>query len=493
MTSSPRSASCAASPRPTPSAGSPANERPMSGESAGGGPRPPLAGPGAESQQGSTVLALLQLQADMRKATTRTELGYFAANEVRSALRSQQVVVFGSTDGKRFSVHTVSSLISVDRTSPLVLWFESLPKALQEAGSIDKVSEFDASAFPGQFAEAAQSYPLRHMLWAPWLTPDKTLRGGMLFARAIPWSEHELKLATYLGAAFAHAWGALERPSVLTFSSRFVTRRSVAWAMAVLAGLLLFPVPMTALAPLEIGPRDTSVVTAGIEGVIKSVEVEPNAEVKAGQLLLTLNDTMLRNRAEVAEREARVADTKYKKSVQLAFVDARGRHEMAIARSELDLKLAERDYARELLGRTEIRAERDGVAFFADKRELTGKPVSVGEKLMEVANLSSREFRIDLPASDAIVLYEGARVKVFLDSDPLNPVEARLVRASYKAALREAQQFVFRLVAEAADSQSTSRLRLGMRGTAQIYSDRVPLGFYLFRRPIAAARQWLGL
>lgn len=252
------------------------------------------------------------------------------------------------------------------------------------------------------------------------------------------------------------------------------------------------PVPMTALAPVEIGPRETFVVTPGVEGIVRSIEVEPNAEVKAGQVLATLNDTAPRNRAEIAEREVLVADTKYRKTAQLAFVDARGRHEMAIARAELDLKIAERDYARELLQRTEIRAERDGVAFFADKKDLIGKPVTVGEKLMEIANPVSSEFRIELPVADAIVLRDNARVKIFLNSDPLNPVEARLVRASYKAAAREAQQFAFRLIAEATEPGTTAP-RLGMRGTAQIYSDRVPLGFYLFRRPIAAARQWSGL
>ena len=34
--------------------------------------------------------------------------------------------------------------------------------------------------------------------------------------------------------------------------------------------------------------------------------------------------------------------------------------------------------------------------------------------------------------------------------------------------------------------------RLGVRGTAQISGGRAPLAFYLFRRPLAAMRQWLG-
>ena len=35
--------------------------------------------------------------------------------------------------------------------------------------------------------------------------------------------------------------------------------------------------------------------------------------------------------------------------------------------------------------------------------------------------------------------------------------------------------------------------RLGVRGTAQVAGDDVPLALYLFRRPLTVARQWTGL
>jgi hypothetical protein len=34
--------------------------------------------------------------------------------------------------------------------------------------------------------------------------------------------------------------------------------------------------------------------------------------------------------------------------------------------------------------------------------------------------------------------------------------------------------------------------RIGLMGTAKISGNRVPLIYYLFRKPISAARQWLG-
>lgn len=444
-------------------------------------------------RSGAAAIALLRLQADMRKASTLAELSYFIANETLPILRAQQIFTFASGMSDNLVVQTASSLTSLDRSSPVVLWVEAVVKSLRTEGHLNKIREFEATAFADEFASVVQAYPLRRMLWVPFISRDGTVGGGMILARLTPWGDQDITIATYLADAFSHAWASFERPKVQSLAAQLLSRRSTVLATVLAACAMAVPVPMTALAPVEIGPRDTAVVTAGIEGVIRSVEVEPNAEVKVGQRLVMLNDTSLRNRAEIAEREVQVADTKYKKAAQLAFLDARGRHEMAIARSELDLKLAERDFARELLQRAEIRAERAGVAFYADKKDLVGKPVTVGEKLMEIADPASSEFRIELPVADAIVLHDGARVKVFLDSDPLNPVEARLVRASYKAAPREAQQFSFRLVAEASGREPLQRLRLGMRGTAQIYSDDVPLGFYLFRRPIAAARQWSGL
>ena len=91
-----------------------------------------------------------------------------------------------------------------------------------------------------------------------------------------------------------------------------------------------------------------------------------------------------------------------------------------------------------------------------------------------------------------IAAKDGARVVVYLDSDPLAPIEATLVRASYQASVTGEGQYAFRLFARLA--VDGDRLpRIGTRGTAQVYGERVSLFFYLFRRPITAIRQRLGV
>lgn len=46
---------------------------------------------------------------------------------------------------------------------------------------------------------------------------------------------------------------------------------------------------------------------------------------------------------------------------------------------------------------------------------------------------------------------------------------------------------------KAALAAGTAPPRIGLRGTAKIYGDRVALIYYLLRRPLAAARQFFGV
>jgi len=451
-------------------------------------PAPATRARNPEDARAHTAVAMLELQAGMREARTPAELAYFAVNEPRRLLRGQQIVLLARRGaGGPFAVRAVSSVTHVDRSSPLVVWFERLVRGVERRGGLAEAHEL---ALPE--GKVADGYPLRHVLWLPWLARDGQVVAGMLVARTVPWQPADVALARHLAEALAHAWLALGAAPWRKTVAGLRSPRALLLALAVAAAAMALPVPMTALAPAEVAPRGATLVTAGVEGVVKDVLVEPNASVSKGQVLVTLADTVLRNRLEIAEREVAVAETRHKKAAQSAFVDVRGRHELAVAQAELALRISERDYARELLARAEIRAERDGLAVFGDRKDLIGRPVAVGERLMEIADPAEVEFRIDLGVADAIVLGPHARVKVYLDSDPLRPVEARLARAGYQAKVRESQQLAFRLVAEPAQVDGPA-LRLGVRGTAQVYGEEVSLGFYLFRRPIAAARQWLGL
>jgi multidrug efflux pump subunit AcrA (membrane-fusion protein) len=294
-------------------------------------------------------------------------------------------------------------------------------------------------------------------------------------------------LLSQLGDTYSHAWLALQprRPWRLRFNAR---RQAVLVALAL--GVLFIPVRQSVLAPAEVVPLAGRVVAAPLDGVIAEFLVKPNQPVKTGDLLLRFENTTLKAQADVAERTLGVAEAELKSNSQRSFADAESSSKVDLLAARVEQKRAERDYARELLKRSEVRAERDGIAVFADAQRWTGKPVQTGERLLEIADPAQAELRIELAVGDAIALEPDAEVALFLDSDPLQRHPATLERAAYEAQPTPGGQLAYRLDARFSDSPPP---RIGLRGTAKIFGERAPLALYLLRRPLAALRQSVGL
>jgi hypothetical protein len=448
--------------------------------------------PTRTSEQGATagLLALLNIEAEARKVASFAELYFLIASETRKVTRARQVFVFGAKSGEGVSLEAISGLPAVDRSSPLVITFEKIIDGLRNEGGLTARKEFEFGAYSGNDKEFIASYPFTWLLWLPFLNRRQAVIGGMLLTREQPWTEADIVVGERLSETFAHAIRELSAGRKFDLSWLFGRTTALACCLAVLL-LMVVPVSMTVLAPFEVGPKNGFVVSAPIEGIIEEVPVEPNSTVSENEVLVRFNDTVLKNRLEIAEREILVADARLKKATQMAFEDQQGRHELGVLMSELALKTAERDLAMELFERLQVRAPRPGIAVFSDKKQLIGRPVSIGERLMEIANPDEVEAVIEVPVGDAIVLKRGARVKLFLDSDPLRPREAVISLADYLARPRPGNQVAFQVIAQFQDADRPPRL--GVRGTAQIYGHKVPLAYYLFRRPLTVLRQWTGL
>jgi len=59
--------------------------------------------------------------------------------------------------------------------------------------------------------------------------------------------------------------------------------------------------------------------------------------------------------------------------------------------------------------------------------------VSNGEAILRIAEPTRVLLRLHAPLAHGESLREGARVRMFLDTDPVAPLEAELIRASYRA------------------------------------------------------------
>lgn len=447
-----------------------------------------------ENGSNAGLLALCKIEAEAREAGTLEELQFLVANETLTLVQARQIFVFrAGADGVR--IVTISGLPTVVRTAPLVQCVEGVVGLLGQQAGLLEPREFDFSTYANTVDPSFKVYPFRALLWLPLLSRNLTLLGGMLLAREQDWRQEHIILGRRLAATYSHALSLLlsePRKTARLALRSLMGRKALLMAGAAFLGAMAFPVSMTTLAPFEIAPLEPFVVAAPFDGVIRSILVDASDKVIAGQPLVQFADTVLRNRADVAQREMLVADARVKKATQLAFEDARGRQELGLAMAELALKTTERDFARDMFDQAIIKAPRAGVAIFSDKQALLGKPAAVGERIMLIGDPARVEVAMDVGVSDAIAIKSGARVKIFLDSDPLRPREAEVTGADYLARAKPGNILAFRVVAKLLDD-GKEMPRLGTRGTAQLYGDKVWLAFYLFRRPLSALRQWVGL
>ena len=110
---------------------------------------------------------------------------------------------------------------------------------------------------------------------------------------------------------------------------------------------------------------------------------------------------------------------------------------------------------------------------------------------MQLADPKDAGVLIWLPVADALNLEPGAPIRLFLSTAPLDPLAAKLVQTSYQAVMSPDGVSVYRL--RGVFDEDSGKARIGLRGTARVSGEWATLGYYLFRRPLSALREWTGL
>lgn len=436
------------------------------------------------------LLVLLQLEASARRVQEIDALYFYIVNETRRLINYRQAVIFIADDNTRNTMRAkaISSIAVVDKDAPMVQWLEQNLNTWQRANPELMLAALDATMVDAESAEAWADFSLPYVAWAAMKTPAGKVMGGIWLARELPWQDNELTLLERLAETYAHALQAL--PKTIT---RHVWRKPIVrYGLIGLLLVALIPVRLSTLAPAEIVPDEPIMVSAGIDGVIADIVIEPNSYVQPGQVLIRFEDTVLRNDYEVADKTLSVAETEHLRAMQASFIDPKVKADVALLKAKVDLAKAERDYARDMLARVEIKADRAGVALFNDALEWEGKPVKTGETIMELADPKHMALRINLPVKDAIPLDTDADALVFFDADPLHAMSAKITQTTYQAEVMSGDLLAYRIQAKFSHEPSDT-MRIGWQGTAKLYGQKAPLVYYLFRRPIAFLRQYLGI
>jgi len=258
-----------------------------------------------------------------------------------------------------------------------------------------------------------------------------------------------------------------------------------------LAALAFLPVPITALAPVEVTPKDPFILTAPFDGVVREIVPTQGQFLSIGETAIIFDDVHMLNNKLVAEQRMAVAQAEFDKTSQGAIADYTIKRDIEVARAGFELAQLESQYATQLFQKSRMQVPVSGVAIFSDKQDWEGKPVSAGEAILSVADPEHINFTIDLPVKDSIVIENGAKVRIFLDSDPLNPLDAVLTGANYSTTVDKRDVLSYKLEAKLEDTDMPPP-RIGVQGTALIFGERATLGYTIFRRPYSAFRQLTG-
>lgn len=448
--------------------------------------------PASPPQRNTSFTMLLQLEGMVRAARTQQELQFFFVNETRRLVPYRQAILLipPIPSSQSYEVRAASSVPVMDRTVPLMQWTERLIGELRKTSTGPEISHVTEEDCPEELRPDWKEFTLEYGLWCPLKHPGGQIIGGLWLTRDEPWVDHEVTVLQRLGDAYAYAWRAVGPSNARRW--RWGLSRTMTWILAVvMLSALAIPVPMSTLAPAKIVAKEPSIVSAPIDGVIAEIFVLPNTMVSKGQVLFKYEDTTFRSEYEVAERNLDVGMAQYRRAVQGSFVDAEQKSEVPLLKAEVELRETERNYTHERLAKVEVKAEQAGLLLYTDKSDWIGKPVVVGQRIMELANPQQLEVRIDLPVEDAIVLREGASVALFLNANPFSSVPATVSHASYHAEVLPNNMLAYRVTAQL--GQGASEFRIGWQGSAKIYGETVTLFTYLFRRPISAIRPWIGL
>jgi hypothetical protein len=457
---------------------------------------------------------LWQLGARARAASSEAILGFTIVNETLALLPYRQAAWWrGSAPGV---VAAVSGLPQSDANAPYVQWLGALCKTLartspaapdaQAAAHVEgqpapvlparpHVRTFtadDLRADAPHVADEWQAWWPTHGAWLPLASRDGRAHGGVVFARDDAWSATDCALLEELGLVWGHALDAfapraswLERARALLKPGRTQRRVLIGLALA-----CIVPLRLTVLAPAEVTPKDPFVVRAPLDGVIDRLYVQPNQPVQRGTPLLGLDATTLQSRYAVARKDFDTAQEEFRQTAQLAVTDDRTRLDMAERKGKLDQSQVTLDYTAQQLARVKVSASRAGVAVFSDPNEWTGKAVAVGERILLIADPSHVELTAWLPVADNIDVKPGATLTLYPKSSPLASYDARIDSIAYHAEPTPDGVLAYRV--RASFTAAEANAPLGAMGTARIHGSWVPAIYYVLRRPLALARQWLG-
>lgn len=333
------------------------------------------------------------------------------------------------------------------------------------------------------------------MLWLPIVSHGKLELGLWLelwntSEEQAPPQEMIKLLINFLMPVYGIAW---EKYSKRGFSiSRLNVKKWVYYFLASLALLSTFfiQVPLRIVAPCEVVPKNPILITSPLEGIIEKVDVKPGQYVLKGDLLFTYDSEAALHELEVEKKQVEVLVSEIKRASAVGFNDPQARKDLSILTLKLEKEKADLAYAKWKASQLEVKAPESGVVMLDNPDEWRGNPVKIGEKIMAISNPEFSKIKMWLPEGDNVAIDPSKYVKIYLNISPEKSYLGTLTYIANESSMSD--KGVPSFVADAEWTEKPENIRLGLKGTAVLYGDKVSLFYFLLRKPWAHLRTIIG-
>lgn len=436
----------------------------------------------------------LQFENKLRLADNIQELSVVIVNQISTLISCEQVILFGRSINLKSKTTSISNISSVDDTSPFVQFMNELSDYLVKSATKDKTTIFSLKDLPENLRIELSEYGSKYMMLVPLEITKNNVQVSyhLLILNYKEFSQKEIELMDFLKLPISHSIFALRQCSIFNLiNKKYMNSKYYKIIIFVMFLIMILPVKMSVLSPCEIVAKEPLVITSPMEGVIDIVSVQPNQFVNKGDLLVKLDKTDLKNNYLISLKKMESVKAELLTAKQTGFYNYEKKLEVAQLETQVELSIAEVNYAKSLLDKTEIISDLEGLAILEDPNEWKGKPVVTGERILLIANPNQVEIKIMLPVYDALFIENGSNVKIFLDNMIFKSWNGKINRISYKPQITSENTLAYQIIASFED-KDIELPKIGLRGTAKIYSNYVPLFYYLFHKPITWLRQIIG-
>lgn len=442
------------------------------------------------------ISKLIQLEHNLRNCETVNELFYSMVNQTREIVPYEQGILLGINLRSKLKVEAISDIVSIDSTSPYVQFMEDLANHLVKTLDDKSTQVIDINEhLTKELKQQLHEYAPSNIVWIPLkiFKNNIEIEFYLILFKNVLFEQKEIELLNYLSNSYKYFLFAMRKCSFSTnLKNMKFNNKYFKYAIIAIFLLMFLPVRMSVIAPCEIQAKDPYVVTSALEGVINEIKINSNDYVKKDELIVKIEDIDLKNSYEIAQKKLDTVKAELHSARQAGFYDVDKKNQISKLENEVKLKEAELSYAKSLLEKANIYSKSEGIAIINNPNEWKGKPVVTGERILLIANPKSVEIKIMLSVTDALFLKNEADVKLFLDNKIFESWDAKVTHISYKPELTPENIMSYKIIADFDKSKIGADIpKIGLRGTAKIYSEKVSLFFYLFRKPITSLRQML--